>query len=498
MAYEEEDNEGNEDQVESQQGGATLVSQPAGIQSPGSGQPTPSAGGKGSRFATLQEYMGSNPDAGQKIGQTIGQGIQSQAQGALSGLQSSQAQTQSQLEAQAQRQNIASQAQAGIGQTSVADRQNIRDFIAQPYTGPNSFEAGAKERADLAEAQARAKNLETDAGQTVELKKAFQRPDYSAGQLGLDQALFNVGGKEQLRGIKESVDAAGGQFNQGVLQTQKQIDDLRLANAEKAGATRANLESLRAQFATTAQQRAAEENARNQALVSEYQNALSSAQGRAQAFGYDPRAFGLNANEFVNAAQAYDDDDLINESQRSDIGAINEILQDANAMQLGDRKQDLRTGLGVQAARDRGLQRAQEYEQASGLYNMNFADARQRAQSLYDEISQWRNAPSSIAALFSQIGGQVQGVLNPLNQQISRDAQVKRSLGLNIPGPSQIGFYLNPNDRVTTKADARARVQAVLNMIDRNQREINDQRNQYSYQALQNAFRNNPVGGRAI
>ena len=173
----------------------------AGIGVPGQ-EPSQAAGQKSSgQYTNIQSYLDANKPQADTMGQNLASGIDTKAQDAQSKIQGIGAQA---PQVQAYDPNAA---YSKLGSLSDQDKQTYRTNKATGgYSGPQSVDQvqgyGDAQKAGHAAIQS-VKNIGSEFGQQQELRNAYARPNYSAGENKLDQVLLqnSAGSKQALEGV---------------------------------------------------------------------------------------------------------------------------------------------------------------------------------------------------------------------------------------------------------------------------------------------------------
>ena len=220
------------------------------------------------QYANIQSYLDANKDQADQMGSNISQNIENkgaEAQTAVTDYGSKAPKV------------AAYDPNAALGKVTTLSDQEKQDYKAQRatggYTGPDTFDAmeGYKDAAEKsAKASVLAKNAATEVGQQQLLKDTYARPSYTAGQNKLDQVLLqgSEGSKQALQGVSQKYSDLDKLFSDAQNKVGGAINESKaqaLANKQNISAAE---KAAREGLINPIQQRAAEQNAANQALIS--------------------------------------------------------------------------------------------------------------------------------------------------------------------------------------------------------------------------------------
>ncbi len=251
--------EESDNQQEAQQGQGTSLTGGSGGQLAGAGAGQNKGGGlanrkatNSGRFVNIQNYIKANQQGAErlgsgvesKVGQEFQKGqqeLQSQAQTAGQGLQ------QQEQGLQQQQQNLQSAAQQ-LGakeqfQPAFQNLQSALDFSKNTKGQGLANEAAIRQQADVV--QGLGNLTKSDSGRQQLLKTTYQRPQYSTGQLNLDNVLL---------GASQGGAAALQRIQQQAPQLQQQLEQEKSAIGNRLGQLNTGLEQLGQQGQQTAQQ----------------------------------------------------------------------------------------------------------------------------------------------------------------------------------------------------------------------------------------------------
>ena len=232
---------------------------------------------KGSgQYANIQKYLGANQDQANQMGQNLASDIENKAK-------ESQALTES-FAKQAPKVEAydPSQVIGKVGELTDAEKALYKEQKRTGgYTGPESFDKVANYEAAQKAAQEASQKVSqagTEQGQQELLKQKYARPDYSAGQTKLDQALlqYSQPSKQGFENIKSKYSNLNDLFSGAQTSVASAVEQAnKQALANKQAFNPAEL-AAREALLNPIQQRAAQANAENPALINKI---LSEAQG---------------------------------------------------------------------------------------------------------------------------------------------------------------------------------------------------------------------------
>lgn len=223
------------------------------------------------QYANIQSYLDANKDQADAMGSKIAQDVETkgaQAKSAVEGFSTKAPEVK------------AYDPNAALGRATELSDQEKQEYKTQRttggYSGPqyvNELEGYQDVSAKSQEAAQMAKDAASETGQQNLLKKTYERPSYTAGQNKLDQVLLqnSAGSKQALQQaaskyadldklFSDTSTQVGGKLNQASAQ----------ALANKEAIAKAEKEA-REGLLNPIQQRAAEQNAANQALIARAQ-----------------------------------------------------------------------------------------------------------------------------------------------------------------------------------------------------------------------------------
>lgn len=164
-------------------------------------------------YANINSYLDANRDQADQMGQKIATNVETKAQDAQSKIIG--------LEAKAPdvKEYDPNETYSKLGSLTDEDKNNYRNVRSTGgYTGPDSIdkvEGYNDAQKATSEASSLVKNSANEYGQQALLKDTYKRPDYSAGQNRLDQALLqgSQGSKQALEGLSQKYSDLDQLFN---------------------------------------------------------------------------------------------------------------------------------------------------------------------------------------------------------------------------------------------------------------------------------------------
>lgn len=164
-------------------------------------------------YANIQSYLDANRDQADQMGQKIATNVETKAQDAQNKIQSLEAKA---PEVKAYDPNEAYSKLGSLSDQEKTDYRNTRQTGG--YTGPDSIDKieGYNDTQKAAtEAAGLVKSTSNEYGQQALLKDTYKRPDYSAGQNRLDQALLqgSQGSKQAMQNLSQKYSGLDQMFN---------------------------------------------------------------------------------------------------------------------------------------------------------------------------------------------------------------------------------------------------------------------------------------------
>lgn len=222
MAYtfdflnEEEKKKQQGDSMQPQQtasvGGGTVVSGGAGAQG------APQQKGSGS-FVNLQQYLNANKQQGQQLAQNTTGKVTGEAQQAKDQVTNNENIFNQQVQAgttqadEAFNKNVVDNATEIFNNPDKGqDKQRVSDVLGATYKGPEQRDT-LDDTAKAQAAQQKVEALQNEGGRKSLLQDYYKRPDYTQGQVGLDNLLFG-GSQGAAQGFQQAKDQFGGLLNE--------------------------------------------------------------------------------------------------------------------------------------------------------------------------------------------------------------------------------------------------------------------------------------------
>jgi hypothetical protein len=226
------------------------------------------------QYANIQSYLDANKDQADTMGTQISSNIENKGSEAKTAVEVFGAKAPKVAEYDPN---------AALGRVTSLNDQEKQDYRTQRqtggYSGPQSIdqaEGYADTQKKAQEAATLAKNAASETGQQQLLKDTFSRPTYSAGQNKLDQVLLqgSAGSKQALQGVASKYGNLDQLFNDAQNNFGASINSAKaqaLKNKENISAAE---KAAREGLINPIQQRAAEQNSANQALIGRAQGDL--------------------------------------------------------------------------------------------------------------------------------------------------------------------------------------------------------------------------------
>lgn len=227
------------------------------------------------QYANIQSYLDANKDQADTMGTQISSNIENKGSEAKTAVEGFGAKAPKVAEYDPN---------AALGRVTSLNDQEKQDYRTQRqtggYSGPQSVDQAdgyADTQKKAMEAATLAKNAASETGQQQLLKDTYARPNYSAGQNKLDQVLLqgSAGSKAALQGASAKYSNLDQLFNDAQTNVGTSINTAKeqaLKNKENISAAE---KAARENLINPIQQRAAEQNAYNQALISRAQGDLT-------------------------------------------------------------------------------------------------------------------------------------------------------------------------------------------------------------------------------
>lgn len=257
------------------------------------------------QYANIQKYLGANQDQANQMGQNLASDVENKAK-----------------ESQALTESFAKQAPkveaynpsdviGKVGELTDAEKALYKEQKKTGgYTGPENLDkvSGYSEAQKAAEkARQGISQIASEQGQQELLKQKYQRPDYSAGQTKLDQALlqYSQPAKQGFENIRQKYSDIGKLFDESQLSVGEAVNKAsKQALANKQAFNPAE-QAAREALLNPIQQRAAQANIDNPALISRIMNdaqdeILSDETLRILGLGEGQNIYNLNIGSYLN------------------------------------------------------------------------------------------------------------------------------------------------------------------------------------------------------
>lgn len=297
------------------------------------------------QYANLQSYLEANQTQAEDMGSKIASGVESKG-----------ADAQSKVNAfDSQKQSV-----AAFDPNSIIGKSNISDEDKQVYqsqkatggySGPEYVDqaSGYQEaQAAATKAAAAAQQAGNEVGQQALLKETYARPDYSKGQVNLDQVLMkgSAKAKEQLEGVSGKYSQLENMFGNKALEVGESINSAKqqaLANRKAFNpAETAAWDNLKNPLQARAEQmnqqnplayQAAFDDAADEKLSADTLQRLGLSEGQSL---YD-----INLQSYLNPNQTQlGINDVANADERARYKALADLFQDPTRSELGDKGLD--------------------------------------------------------------------------------------------------------------------------------------------------------------
>lgn len=259
-----------EEEKKKQQGqGVSIAGQGASFDSnvPGQDKGTPKSSGQ---YANIQKYLGANQDQANQMGQGLASDVESKAQESI--------QLSDQFSKQAPKVEAydPNEAIGKVGGLTDAEKALYKtQKQTGGYTGPDTFDKiQGYEQAQKAtqDASQRVSQVSTEQGQQELLKQKYARPDYSAGQNKLDQALlqYSPAAKSGFENIKSKYSNLNDIFSGAQTNVASAIDQSQKQSLANKQAFSPAEKAAREALLNPIQKRAEQANIDNPAMVERY------------------------------------------------------------------------------------------------------------------------------------------------------------------------------------------------------------------------------------
>lgn len=369
----------NDPNKKTQQGGVNISGQSTSFATnvPGQESGTSSKGKGSGQYTNIQSYLDANKDQANQMGQKITSNVSAEADNATSKIQdfSSKAPT-----VQAYDPNAAIQKATALTDDEKAQYKEQKKTGG--YTGPATVD-GVSGYQDVQKAASSAaqnvQNAGTETGQQQLLKQTYARPQYSAGENRLDQALLqnSAGSRASLENLSQKYAGLDKMFSDASTSVGNSINAANAQALANRNAFAGAEKSAREALINPIQARADQLNTSNKDLVSRIQSdtsdeILSEETLKALGLNEGTRLFDMNIANYLNPdLTPVGLNNAATADERQKYAALSALFDDPTMSQItADGKEIKPVSLSEQFAKDQAAKQA-EFDRYAASKNVS-------------------------------------------------------------------------------------------------------------------------------